>query len=71
MDGSSGSSSGSGGSGGMGDVDDWIALQAAPTPTLLPSLKFHDLVFGQELGVFLLPYSILTLTLSLPSLTLA
>lgn len=30
--------------------DDWKTLQAAPTPTLLPSLKFHDLVFGHELG---------------------
>ena len=29
---------------------DWKALQAAPIPTLLPSLRFHDLVFGRELG---------------------
>eukprot|EP01035_Chromulina_nebulosa_P016861 gene16861-22348_t len=29
---------------------DWNAEQAALTPTLLPSLKFHDLVFGKELG---------------------
>ena len=31
---------------------DWDAAQAAPTPTLLPSLKFHELVFsvGRPLG---------------------
>lgn len=29
---------------------DWLAAQAAPTPTLLPELKFHQLVFGKELG---------------------
>jgi len=28
----------------------WSELQAASTPTLLPSLRFHDLVFGKELG---------------------
>ena len=28
----------------------WSAAQLAPTPTLLPTLKFHDLVFGHELG---------------------
>lgn len=28
----------------------WHDLHVAPTPTLLPSLKFHDLVFGQSLG---------------------
>lgn len=31
-------------------VQDWYLTQAAPTPTLLPSLKFHDLVFGNVLG---------------------
>ena len=31
-------------------VGSWLAEQAAPTPTLLPSLRFHDLVFGRELG---------------------
>lgn len=29
---------------------DWQTIQAAATPTLLPSLKFHDLVFGSVLG---------------------
>lgn len=29
---------------------DWLAAQAAQTPTLLPDLKFHQLVFGRELG---------------------
>ena len=28
----------------------WLEDQAAATPTLLPSLRFHDLVFGKELG---------------------
>ena len=28
----------------------WLEDQAAATPTLLPSLRFHDLVFGRELG---------------------
>ena len=36
------------------DIEDgqrrWVAAQSAPAPTLLPDLKFHDLVFGQELG---------------------
>lgn len=31
-------------------LDDWLAIQAAATPTLLPDLKFHDLVFGTVLG---------------------
>jgi hypothetical protein len=31
-------------------LDDWLAIQAAATPTLLPNLKFHDLVFGAVLG---------------------
>ncbi|KAG5176227.1 3-phosphoinositide-dependent protein kinase Serine/threonine protein phosphatase 2A, regulato [Tribonema minus] len=31
-------------------ADAWHAAQLEPTPTLLPSLRFHDLVFGQELG---------------------
>ena len=30
--------------------DDWNAVQGALTPTLLPTLRFHDLVFGQILG---------------------
>lgn len=29
---------------------DWNVQQAAPSPTMLPSLKFHDLVFGNTLG---------------------
>jgi hypothetical protein len=29
---------------------DWCWSQAAATPSLLPNLKFHDLVFGQILG---------------------
>ena len=46
---------GHGGEGeGEGDDDgvgkDWKAAQAASTPTLLPTLRFHDLVFGHELG---------------------
>lgn len=32
------------------EVSAWNDKQAAATPTLLPSLKFHDLVFGKELG---------------------
>ncbi|CAB1107395.1 unnamed protein product [Ectocarpus sp. CCAP 1310/34] len=28
----------------------WQELQLEPTPTLLPELRFHDLVFGHELG---------------------
>ncbi len=28
----------------------WSKLQMAETPTLLPNLKFHDLVFGHDLG---------------------
>jgi len=28
----------------------WHDLQLEPTPTLLPDMRFHDLVFGQELG---------------------
>ena len=31
-------------------LDDWQAIQAAASPTLLPNLKFHDLVFGVVLG---------------------
>ena len=30
--------------------DDWKVVQGALTPTLLPTLRFHDLVFGQILG---------------------
>ena len=29
---------------------DWNAMQAAASPSLLPNLKFHDLVFGVVLG---------------------
>lgn len=29
---------------------EWNKLQSAPTPTLLPSMRFHDLVFGKNLG---------------------
>ena len=35
---------------GEGEGEDWRAAQAASTPTLLPTLRFHELVFGQELG---------------------
>ena len=28
----------------------WSKMQMEESPTLLPSLKFHDLVFGHELG---------------------
>lgn len=41
---------------GMEDDEDehasssWSKAQMSETPTLLPDLKFHDLVFGQELG---------------------
>ena len=31
-------------------VSSWSQSQMAETPTLLPNLKFHDLVFGHELG---------------------
>eukprot|EP01034_Spumella_vulgaris_P029535 gene29535-36601_t len=31
-------------------VNEWSAQQAAVSPTLLPSLRFHDLVFGRQLG---------------------
>ena len=31
-------------------AEDWNNQQAAATPTLLPDLKFHDLVFGAVLG---------------------
>lgn len=31
-------------------AEDWNSQQAAATPTLLPTLKFHDLVFGAVLG---------------------
>ena len=30
----------------------WVGAQMAVTPTLLPTLKFHDLVFGHDLGKF-------------------
>jgi hypothetical protein len=28
----------------------WLAAQMAASPSLLPNLKFHDLVFGHDLG---------------------
>ena len=28
----------------------WEAAQMAPAPTLLPTLRFHDLVYGHDLG---------------------
>jgi hypothetical protein len=31
-------------------VEDWNDTQAAITVTLLPQLKFHDLVFGHNIG---------------------
>jgi serine/threonine protein kinase len=31
-------------------VSSWSQAQMAETPTLLPKLKFHDLVFGHDLG---------------------
>ena len=31
-------------------VSSWSKAQMAESPTLLPTLKFHDLVFGHELG---------------------
>lgn len=31
-------------------LEDWQTIQAAASPTLLPSLRFHDLVFGTVLG---------------------
>ncbi|CAM9295028.1 unnamed protein product [Chrysoparadoxa australica] len=34
----------------MGDKTPWLKEQLNPTPTLLPTLKFHDLVFGKDLG---------------------
>jgi serine/threonine protein kinase len=39
--------------GGSGDDDGtspWAMAQMSETPTLLPTLKFHDLVFGHDLG---------------------
>ena len=38
------------GGAGSGGTGKWLEEQMNPTPTLLPSLRFHDLVFGQELG---------------------
>jgi hypothetical protein len=32
------------------NTQDWTLVQAASTPTLQPTLKFHDCVFGWELG---------------------
>lgn len=29
---------------------DWLQAQAAPAPTRLPQLRFHDLVFGRDIG---------------------
>jgi Protein kinase domain/Protein phosphatase 2A regulatory B subunit (B56 family) len=31
-------------------VSSWSKMQMSETPTLLPNLKFHDLVFGHDLG---------------------
>jgi len=31
-------------------MSEWSVSQANVTPTLLPELKFHDLVFGHSLG---------------------
>jgi len=39
-----------GNSGSSEDDSDWNKIQASITATLLPTLKFHDLVFGQILG---------------------
>lgn len=33
-----------------GGVSSWARAQMEQSPVLLPSLKFHDLVFGQDLG---------------------
>ncbi|CAM9294617.1 unnamed protein product, partial [Sphacelaria rigidula] len=33
-----------------GQAGSWREQQLEPTPTLLPDLRFHDLVFGHELG---------------------
>lgn len=33
-----------------GGASNWAKAQMAESPTLLPNLKFHDLVFGQALG---------------------
>eukprot|EP00522_Entomoneis_paludosa_P017392 CAMPEP_0172450846 /NCGR_PEP_ID=MMETSP1065-20121228/9056_1 /TAXON_ID=265537 /ORGANISM="Amphiprora paludosa, Strain CCMP125" /LENGTH=571 /DNA_ID=CAMNT_0013202689 /DNA_START=1 /DNA_END=1716 /DNA_ORIENTATION=- len=33
-----------------GGISSWSKTQMAETPTLLPELKFHDLVFGHDLG---------------------
>ena len=33
-----------------GGISSWSIRQMKETPTLLPSLKFHDLVFGHDLG---------------------
>jgi hypothetical protein len=52
----SGTAPGSASASATGDSDsssvsvDWRKLQAAPTPTLLNTLRFHDLVFGRDLG---------------------
>lgn len=34
----------------VGGTSAWSKVQMAETPTLLPNLKFHDLVFGHDLG---------------------
>ncbi len=31
-------------------ANEWSLAQAAQSPTLLPALRFHDLVFGGQLG---------------------
>eukprot|EP00590_Aulacoseira_subarctica_P003129 CAMPEP_0172422308 /NCGR_PEP_ID=MMETSP1064-20121228/8470_1 /TAXON_ID=202472 /ORGANISM="Aulacoseira subarctica , Strain CCAP 1002/5" /LENGTH=679 /DNA_ID=CAMNT_0013163111 /DNA_START=59 /DNA_END=2098 /DNA_ORIENTATION=+ len=43
--------SGDGGeAGGNSSFSSWAVAQLSESPVLLPNLKFHDLVFGQELG---------------------
>jgi hypothetical protein len=48
------SGGGGGSDGGPGSEaaskDDWNQIQAATCPSLLPNLRFHDLVFGTVLG---------------------
>lgn len=36
---------------GTDGVSSWAKAQMAESPVLFPNLKFHDLVFGQELGI--------------------
>ena len=39
---------------GTDGVSSWAKAQMAESPVLFPNLKFHDLVFGQELGLSLI-----------------